>query len=147
MKFHRMMWNQWSLYVLQGKAVWRSGRSSANMLRTSQENNIWNENPYKSNFDFCDFTKTLFLPLPFIWFLRSCRFLPDFSLFWNRSKYKLYTVMKIFLYPQVPIYCPGVHTPRVAFRLLVQIQSLPLRVQTLKSSKHQICIEHQNLHL
>ena len=30
-----------SLLCTGGKAVWRSGRSSADMLKTSQENNIW----------------------------------------------------------------------------------------------------------
>ena len=43
-----------------------------------------------------------------------------------KSEYNLSTVMKIFLRFQVPIYCPGVHTFRVAFRLLLQIQSFTL---------------------
>ena len=64
-----------------------------------------------------------------------------------KSKYNVSTFMKIFLRLQVPIYFPGVHTPCVAFRFVLQIGSLPSKVHTLKGSKHQIYIEHQNLHL
>ena len=42
MKLHRMVWNQQPLYSGE-KAIWRNGRISADMLRTSRDNTIiWN---------------------------------------------------------------------------------------------------------